>query len=692
MGDIKDTVAYPITTPAQEDYVIGTDASDGVLRTVNFRFSDLAPLVNGFQTIAQISDWPVSVSATQVGYLSGVTGAIQAQLDGKAPIAAALPVGGSTGQILSKVSATPYDVTWIDPPSGGTGATNLSYTPAGASGTVASDTGTDAVIPAATVTFAGLFLPSEKSKLTGIATGATANAADATLLDRANHTGTQAISTIVDLQTELDELTLRSRDIQTQRISGGVISVEPGNLIGVSAGTGIIVDRSDPQNIVVTPVSWGAATVAPLLTSGVTFISVNAAGTVLAEPLSQLTGARLRTEIQLGSGAINESGTLVAPFNFNNSGADLYELGNVLGALNVSGNAFSGATGLTFQRTAGETWYPHISAKSTPNNPHIKTENSWLSSTNTFTYVWPDTSGNPIQLSGRTAILPGVFDNGTSPPGDTSPNGVVATNSWTFQVIYMEIEYGLVYVQFGNAAYATLDAARIAAKNFTRLSALSAVPIRCVLYVRGGATNLTLAADAVFEDTGVFNRIGGIGGGGGAGGGGEINTASNLGAGAGVFAQKVGTDLQFRSVVAGTGIGVVQNANDVTVSIGAHTHTIANVTGLQTALDGKLGTTATAAAALKLATARTIALSGDVAGSAAFDGSANVTITTAVADDSHAHTLATLPAVQTALNGKISSDVTGVTGAVAIANGIALSQADYDAILSPDANTLYVVI
>jgi hypothetical protein len=44
----------------------------------------------------------------------------------------------------------------------------------------------------------------DKSKLDGIATGATANASDAALRDRATHTGTQAISTVSGLQAELD--------------------------------------------------------------------------------------------------------------------------------------------------------------------------------------------------------------------------------------------------------------------------------------------------------------------------------------------------------------------------------------------------------------------------------------------------------------------------------------------------------
>lgn len=51
----------------------------------------------------------------------------------------------------------------------------------------------------------------------------------------------------------------------------------------------------------------------------------------------------------------------------------------------------------------------------------------------------------------------------------------------------------------------------------------------------------------------------------------------------------------------------------------------------------KLGSSATAVAANKLATARTIALGGDLTGSATFDGSANITISAEVKDNSHNH-------------------------------------------------------
>lgn len=110
---------------------------------------------------------------------------------------------------------------------------------------------------------------------------------------------------------------------------------------------------------------------------------------------------------------------------------------------------------------------------------------------------------------------------------------------------------------------------------------------------------------------------------------------------------------------AGTSLGLVKSGGDVTISNGtitvnddSHNHTIGNVDGLQTALDGKLGTTATAAAATKLANARDINLSGDASGSASFNGTQDVTISVTVKDDSHSHTIANVDNLQTTLNGK----------------------------------------
>jgi hypothetical protein len=60
----------------------------------------------------------------------------------------------------------------------------------------------------------------------------------------------------------------------------------------------------------------------------------------------------------------------------------------------------------------------------------------------------------------------------------------------------------------------------------------------------------------------------------------------------------------------------------------------------------------TATAADALSTPRRISLGGDVSGWADFDGSANVTITATVADDSHAHIIANVDGLQAALDAK----------------------------------------
>lgn len=48
---------------------------------------------------------------------------------------------------------------------------------------------------------------------------------------------------------------------------------------------------------------------------------------------------------------------------------------------------------------------------------------------------------------------------------------------------------------------------------------------------------------------------------------GETNTASNVGAGAGVFKQKTGLDLELRSVIGGVGLTQTQNVDDITIDL-----------------------------------------------------------------------------------------------------------------------------
>ncbi len=57
---------------------------------------------------------------------------------------------------------------------------------------------------------------------------------------------------------------------------------------------------------------------------------------------------------------------------------------------------------------------------------------------------------------------------------------------------------------------------------------------------------------------------------GGGGGGGSVTNAANDGAGLGWFKSLVGTVLHFKSIVAGWGILLTSNADDITVTLDEH--------------------------------------------------------------------------------------------------------------------------
>lgn len=116
---------------------------------------------------------------------------------------------------------------------------------------------------------------------------------------------------------------------------------------------------------------------------------------------------------------------------------------------------------------------------------------------------------------------------------------------------------------------------------------------------------------------------------------------------------------------------------------------IADVTGLQAALDGKQ----TVSTVLTNTTASfTAALENKLAG-IALGATANAT--DAQLRDRSTHTgaqaISTVTGLQAALDGKVASNPAGITGADAITNIVSLTQAAYDALATKDATTFYVV-
>ena len=109
--------------------------------------------------------------------------------------------GGTTGQVLVKASNTNYDYTWATLTNAGD-MQKLTYDPSGKNADAFSmgnmvETSTKKILSDA-----------ERTKLAGIAGGATANSSDAALLNRANHTGTQSVATLAGVTATAAELNL----------------------------------------------------------------------------------------------------------------------------------------------------------------------------------------------------------------------------------------------------------------------------------------------------------------------------------------------------------------------------------------------------------------------------------------------------------------------------------------------------
>lgn len=151
-------------------------------------------------------------------------------------------------------------------------------------------------IPDATTGASGLESAADKTKLDGIATGATANSSDATLLNRANHTGTQSADTLTDGTTN-------KAFLATERTKLAGIAT------GATANTGTVTSASvTTANGISGSVATATTTPAITLTLGaITPSSVAASGTVTG---SNLSGTNTGDQTSVTGNAGNITGTL----------------------------------------------------------------------------------------------------------------------------------------------------------------------------------------------------------------------------------------------------------------------------------------------------------------------------------------------------------------------------------------------
>lgn len=162
---------------------------------------------------------------TSVGILTGPTGPI-------GPTGAVGPTGptgatGATGIVFQDDAPVSTATLWFD--TDDTTTVEGTSEPTITAGTTAQywrgdktwQTLTQDVVPSGTTNKA--YTATEQTKLAGIAAGATANSTDATLLARANHTGTQLASTISDFSTAADARISAAAGVSVASLSGGKV-------------------------------------------------------------------------------------------------------------------------------------------------------------------------------------------------------------------------------------------------------------------------------------------------------------------------------------------------------------------------------------------------------------------------------------------------------------------------------------
>lgn len=171
------------------------------------------------------------------------------------------------------------------------GATANTGTVTGVTGTapIASSGGTAPVISitAATTSAAGSMSAADKTKLDGIATGATANSSDATLLNRANHTGTQALSTLSQSSATTNQVpswngsawvptTFSGSGATIKAIQRGTITIATGTASATATITSVDTTKTELRFLGGSGISTGPITQIPRLSlTNATTLTVN---------------------------------------------------------------------------------------------------------------------------------------------------------------------------------------------------------------------------------------------------------------------------------------------------------------------------------------------------------------------------------------------------------------------------------
>ena len=214
-------------------------------------------------------------------------------------------------------------------------ATNLGYSTAASTGTVTSSTGSNATIPAATTSAAGLLTSSDKTKLNGIATGAQVNVATNLTYSTAATTGTVNSSTGTNATIPA----------ATTSLAGLMTNTDKSKLDGIAAGAQVNVGTNLGQSRNATSYTVTSSTGSNTTLAAATTTN---AGVFVAADKSKLdgiaAGAQVNVGTNLGSSGTGATRTITSSTGTNTS--ITYSAADVGAAAASHTHAISDVTGL----------------------------------------------------------------------------------------------------------------------------------------------------------------------------------------------------------------------------------------------------------------------------------------------------------------------------------------------------------
>lgn len=380
---------------------------------------------------------------------------------------------------------------------------------------------------------------------------------------------TQVTNLVADLDGKLpvshvenDKHPYLTRVLSSGLLRGGQLSINPidRTAFDLASGAGVIVDNyTDPANPVRFLIEWVGFTEVPVehMTKDETYIYINVDGEIvqLAEPAE---AERLRDLIYVGWVSHLDHAQIDAvytePLSVLSPRHILDDFLESFGAFNIEGNEYYPANAnLNLRRTAGRTFDYCANYQNNPKSANILTTEAV--NPVEMLYYYRDETGNWVNDASPTFnVDPNHYDTGAG-------LAAVPTGKWTIQPIMFYAPWETTDIQYGQVVYDSYAEARAAIMVPVVLNPYNALwdTFRGWLIVKQGATDLSDPTQAALVPAGKLGLVSVSSGG---GSGGEVNTASNVGtSGVGVFDDKVGVDLQFRTLrAASTKLSVTLDA------------------------------------------------------------------------------------------------------------------------------------